>query len=154
LRFTRQPKTGQMKVSLKRHPRQVFLLYCPVKEANDDRCQPASHTQLGKPVPQACIQRAHARAGVGSWGKAAGGAASHTSGVRCAYPEHYHARFCSQGDYASYYPSISADGRYVAFTSLASNLVSGDTNESDDVFVHDRQGRNFFFYLPVTQNQP
>jgi Tol biopolymer transport system component len=36
-------------------------------------------------------------------------------------------------------PSISADGRYVAFESLASNLVSGDTNSEWDVFVHDRQ---------------
>jgi WD40 repeat protein len=35
-------------------------------------------------------------------------------------------------------PSISADGRYVAFYSLADNLVSGDTNGSGDVFVHDR----------------
>jgi Tol biopolymer transport system component len=35
-------------------------------------------------------------------------------------------------------PSISADGRYVAFDSMASNLVSGDTNPSRDVFVHDR----------------
>ncbi len=34
---------------------------------------------------------------------------------------------------------LSADGRYVAFVSLASNLVSGDTNGVDDVFVHDRQ---------------
>ena len=36
-------------------------------------------------------------------------------------------------------PSISDDGRYVAFVSAASNLVSGDTNGYDDVFVHDRQ---------------
>ncbi len=36
-------------------------------------------------------------------------------------------------------PSISADGRYVAFSSLASNLVAGDTNGAMDVFVHDRQ---------------
>jgi Tol biopolymer transport system component len=35
-------------------------------------------------------------------------------------------------------PSISADGRYVAFESAASNLVSGDTNGFWDVFVHDR----------------
>lgn len=35
--------------------------------------------------------------------------------------------------------SISADGRYVAFTSLASNLVLGDTNGTDDVFRYDRQ---------------
>jgi hypothetical protein len=35
------------------------------------------------------------------------------------------------------YPSISADGRYVAFASYASNLVSGDTNGVRDVFVHE-----------------
>jgi Tol biopolymer transport system component len=34
-------------------------------------------------------------------------------------------------------PSISADGRYVAFDSDASNLVPGDTNGVRDVFVHD-----------------
>jgi archaellum component FlaF (FlaF/FlaG flagellin family) len=34
--------------------------------------------------------------------------------------------------------SISADGRYVTFTSAASNLVAGDTNQSEDVFLHDR----------------
>jgi Tol biopolymer transport system component len=33
--------------------------------------------------------------------------------------------------------SISADGRYVAFGSLASNLVPGDTNGFSDVFVRD-----------------
>jgi Tol biopolymer transport system component len=36
------------------------------------------------------------------------------------------------------YPSISADGRFVAFQSQAANLVPGDTNVSSDVFVHDR----------------
>jgi hypothetical protein len=30
---------------------------------------------------------------------------------------------------------ISADGRYVVFTSLAGNLVPGDTNNASDVFV-------------------
>ncbi|MDX6708312.1 MAG: hypothetical protein QOI48_4158 [Solirubrobacteraceae bacterium] len=35
-------------------------------------------------------------------------------------------------------PAISGDGRYVAFTSAASNLVSGDTNGEPDVFVRDR----------------
>lgn len=34
-------------------------------------------------------------------------------------------------------PSVSADGRYVAFTSNASNLVHGDTNKLPDVFVRD-----------------
>ena len=41
----------------------------------------------------------------------------------------------------SYAPTISADGRYVAFTSYASNLVPGDTVMDLDVFVHDRQTR-------------
>src|SRR5262249_8931567 len=35
--------------------------------------------------------------------------------------------------------SISADGRFVAFYSLGSTLVTGDTNNSYDAFVHDRQ---------------
>lgn len=34
--------------------------------------------------------------------------------------------------------SVSADGRYVAFSSDASGLVPGDTNDVRDVFVHDR----------------
>jgi len=38
----------------------------------------------------------------------------------------------------SYEPSISADGRYIAFTSYADNLVDNDTNEYKDVFVHDQ----------------
>jgi len=36
-------------------------------------------------------------------------------------------------------PSISADGRYVAFTSYSNTLVAGDTNQAEDVFVRDRQ---------------
>ncbi|MBK7318045.1 hypothetical protein [Candidatus Villigracilis affinis] len=40
---------------------------------------------------------------------------------------------------ASYYPSISADGRYVIFESFATNLVRGDTNGEIDVFMHDTQ---------------
>jgi len=43
-----------------------------------------------------------------------------------------------QGNDTSWYPSISADGRYVAFMSYASNLVPGDTNWTGDIFVHDR----------------
>ena len=35
-------------------------------------------------------------------------------------------------------PLMSADGRYVVFTSSASNLVSGDTNGLRDIFVRDR----------------
>jgi Tol biopolymer transport system component len=37
--------------------------------------------------------------------------------------------------------SISADGRYVVFQSGASNLVPGDTNGFNDIFVHDRKER-------------
>jgi Tol biopolymer transport system component len=35
-------------------------------------------------------------------------------------------------------PAISADGRYVAFASSATNLVKGDRNRVADVFVRDR----------------
>jgi Ca2+-binding RTX toxin-like protein len=36
-------------------------------------------------------------------------------------------------------PSISSDGRFIAFDSLADNLVAGDTNGAIDIFVVDRQ---------------
>jgi hypothetical protein len=45
----------------------------------------------------------------------------------------------TQGNGSSIFPTISADGRFVAFHSGATNLVSEDTNEALDVFVHDRQ---------------
>lgn len=41
----------------------------------------------------------------------------------------------------SHRPSISDDGRYVAFSSSAVNLVPRDTNLHEDVFVHDRLTR-------------
>jgi Tol biopolymer transport system component len=47
----------------------------------------------------------------------------------------------TQANRASYRPTVSADGRYVAFESGASNLVPGDTNRHLDVFVHDRVTR-------------
>jgi Tol biopolymer transport system component len=43
-----------------------------------------------------------------------------------------------QADYYSHGAGISADGRFVVFTSAATNLVPGDTNDRVDVFVHDR----------------
>ena len=43
-----------------------------------------------------------------------------------------------QGNNTFYNTSISADGRYVAFTSYASNLVSGDTNGTGDIFLYDK----------------
>jgi uncharacterized repeat protein (TIGR01451 family) len=39
----------------------------------------------------------------------------------------------------AFHPSLSADGRYVAFESYSTNLVAGDTNRMVDIFVHDRQ---------------
>ena len=44
-----------------------------------------------------------------------------------------------QADESSHDPAISADGRYVAFVSYATNLVPQDTNQRNDIFVHDRQ---------------
>src|SRR5262249_33256553 len=44
-----------------------------------------------------------------------------------------------EGDGDSGAPSISADGRFVAFESRATNLVVGDTNKKQHVYVHDRQ---------------
>jgi Tol biopolymer transport system component len=45
----------------------------------------------------------------------------------------------TQGNGGSSAASISGDGRFVAFASLASNLVGGDTNDRPDVFVRDRK---------------
>ena len=44
-----------------------------------------------------------------------------------------------QGNRRSWYPSISGNGRFVAFQSEANNLVAGDTNGEADVFVRDRR---------------
>jgi hypothetical protein len=43
----------------------------------------------------------------------------------------------AQGNSHSSSPTLSGDGRYVAFLSDASNLVPGDTNGLADIFVHD-----------------
>lgn len=45
----------------------------------------------------------------------------------------------AEADSVSELAAISTDGRFVAFASLASNLVPGDTNDVSDVFVHDRR---------------
>jgi Tol biopolymer transport system component len=61
----------------------------------------------------------------------------------------------SQANSASGHASLSADGRYVAFASGASNLVPGDTNEDADVFVHERGPAPAYIYryfLPVLTN--
>lgn len=43
-----------------------------------------------------------------------------------------------EGNGPSAFPDLSADGRFVAFHSLANNLVRNDTNHNWDIFVHDR----------------
>jgi Tol biopolymer transport system component len=42
-----------------------------------------------------------------------------------------------EGNWSSFRPSLSADGRFVAFTSQATNLVSWDDNDEVDIYVHD-----------------
>ncbi len=46
----------------------------------------------------------------------------------------------NQGNMDSWQPRISANGQYVVFSSNASNLVAGDTNTAQDIFVYNRQG--------------
>ena len=48
----------------------------------------------------------------------------------------------TKGNKASTSPSISGDGRFIAFWSHASNLVHHDTNKHADVFVWDRSSRS------------
>jgi Tol biopolymer transport system component len=45
----------------------------------------------------------------------------------------------AEGDFSSIEPVISGDGRYVAFTSYADNLVPGATNGANNVFRRDLQ---------------
>lgn len=44
----------------------------------------------------------------------------------------------AEGNFDSQRPVMSADGRYILFDSIASNLVNGDTNSAADIFVRDR----------------
>jgi Tol biopolymer transport system component len=44
----------------------------------------------------------------------------------------------AQSDNSSVFSTISNDGRYVALDSFATTLVAADTNQTQDVFVHDR----------------
>jgi Tol biopolymer transport system component len=45
----------------------------------------------------------------------------------------------AQGLDASFIRGLSADGRFVLFASRSPNLVNNDTNNVDDLFLHDRQ---------------
>ncbi len=44
-----------------------------------------------------------------------------------------------QGNRSSFWPSLSNDGRYVAFASVGAHLVPGDSNACTDIFVRDRR---------------
>jgi hypothetical protein len=52
--------------------------------------------------------------------------------------------------------AISASGRFVAFSSRASNLVDEDTNDVKDIFVHDRSLFVYTFngFFPPADNLP
>jgi hypothetical protein len=52
--------------------------------------------------------------------------------------------FGTQASGYSFHPALSADGRFVAFDSYASNLVPGDTNSAFDIFVHAHEGLGEF----------
>jgi Tol biopolymer transport system component len=51
------------------------------------------------------------------------------------------------GNGDSTFATISADGRYVAFSSLADNLVPNDTNAAADIFIVDRDADNDGMFL-------
>ncbi len=52
-------------------------------------------------------------------------------------------------------PEISADGRYITFDSVATNLIAGDTNTAIDIFLYDRGAVQTFgprLYLPLLRH--
>ena len=59
-----------------------------------------------------------------------------------------------QGDGRSYAASISADGRFVAFASEATNLAASDTNGASDVFIHDRATGSTTLVSATAAGQP
>ncbi len=56
----------------------------------------------------------------------------------------------TKGNAQSNLPSISGDGRYVAFVSYSDNLVAGDTNGQRDAFVRDRNGSGSITRISVS----
>ncbi len=59
-----------------------------------------------------------------------------------------------QANQASFDPVISADGRYVAFMSYATNLVATDTGGKRNIFVRDRQADQTALVSVGMQGQP
>ena len=51
-------------------------------------------------------------------------------------------------------PSISGDGRYIAFASLATNLTAEDTNGATDIFIFDLISRHLILASKNEQGQP
>jgi Tol biopolymer transport system component len=47
----------------------------------------------------------------------------------------------TEADGPSHHPDLSADGRMVAFVSRASNVLPGDENRDEDVFLHELETR-------------
>ncbi|MGD8559201.1 MAG: PKD domain-containing protein [Gammaproteobacteria bacterium] len=58
------------------------------------------------------------------------------------------------GNMASWQPVISANGRFVAFSSSANNLVNGDTNNVQDVFVYDRNDGSIILVSRANDGTP
>jgi hypothetical protein len=52
-------------------------------------------------------------------------------------------------DGGSYAPALSADGTAVAFSSLASTLVPGDTDTFEDVFLWAPAAPEYLVFLPL-----
>ena len=57
----------------------------------------------------------------------------------------------TQGDDSSDHPSISADGRYVAFDSWATNLVANDTGWACDIFVRSQRDTTYLSLILKSQ---
>jgi Tol biopolymer transport system component len=59
-----------------------------------------------------------------------------------------------ESDEASFEPSISANGRYVTFESVATNLVPGDTDQLSDIFRFDRRARSLMLVTATPGGSP
>ena len=68
-------------------------------------------------------------------GDSLGGTGPQTVGISVVAP----GLFSESSGSSEFSSAISPDGRYIAFSSVASNLVPGDTNNATDVFLFDRQ---------------
>lgn len=96
------------------------------------------HSVAERHVRRACLCVAGGLALIGAAAVPAGAHAAASEGVLAAgLPVESTVHALATGPSSS--PSISADGRYVAFVSSAADLVSADTNNSADVFVQDRR---------------